>query len=50
MPCTTGNGWSTTLKCCERRNGILLRAACANDIAALNFPEVYWQTFVDDTD
>jgi hypothetical protein len=43
------NGWMTTLKCGELRNGILLRAACANDIAALNFPEeeVYWQTFVD---
>lgn len=46
---TTVNGWSTTLKCGERRNGILLRAACANDIAALNLPEeeVYWQTFGD---
>jgi hypothetical protein len=46
---TTVNGWSTTLKCGERRNGILLRAACANDIAALNLPEeeVYWQAFVD---
>jgi hypothetical protein len=40
----TVNGWSATLKCDERRNGILLRAACANDIAAHNFPEeeVYW--------
>jgi len=46
---TTVNGWSTTLKCGECRNGILLRAACAKDIAALNVPEeeVYWQTFVD---
>jgi hypothetical protein len=46
---TTVNGWSTTLKCGEHRNGILLRAACAGDIAALNLPEeeVYWQTFVD---
>lgn len=46
---TNVNGWITTLKCGEHRNGILLRAACANDIAALNFPEeeVYWQTFVD---
>jgi hypothetical protein len=46
---TTVNGWSTTLKCGERRNGVLLRAACANGIAALNLPEeeVYWQTFVD---
>src|SRR5260370_25681293 len=46
---TTVNGWSTTLKCGEHRNSILLRAACATDIAALNIPEeeVYWQTFVD---
>jgi hypothetical protein len=46
---TTVNGWSTTLKCGARRSGILLRAACANDVAALNVPEeeVYWQAFVD---
>lgn len=46
---TSVNGWSTTLKCGEPRDGILLRAACAMDIAALNVPEeeVYWQTFVD---
>jgi hypothetical protein len=46
---TNINGWITTLKCGEHRNGIPLRAACANDIGALNFPEeeVYWQTFVD---
>jgi hypothetical protein len=46
---TTVNGWSSTLKCGESRKGILLRAACAHDIAALNLPEeeVYWQTFVD---
>jgi hypothetical protein len=46
---TTLDGWSTTLKCGEPGNGILLRAACASDIAALNLPEeeVYWQTFVD---
>ena len=46
---TTVNGWSTTLKCGKAGNGILLRAACAMDIAALNVPqeEVYWQTFVD---
>jgi hypothetical protein len=45
---TTVNGWSTTLKCGERLNGILLRATCANHVAALNLPEedVYWQTFV----
>jgi hypothetical protein len=43
------NGWNTTLQCGKARNGILLRAACAMDIAALNLPEeeVYWQTFVD---
>jgi hypothetical protein len=46
---TTVNGWSTTLKCGKPGNGILLRAACAKDIAALALPEdeVYWQTFVD---
>jgi hypothetical protein len=46
---TAVNGWSNTLRCGERRNGILLRAACAIDIAALNVPEeqVYWQAFVD---
>jgi hypothetical protein len=46
---TTVNGWSTTLKCGKPGNGILLRAACAMDIAALALPEeeVYWQTFVD---
>jgi len=46
---TTVNGWSTTLKCGKAGNGILLRAACAMDIAALTLPEeqVYWQTFVD---
>lgn len=45
----TANGWSNTLQCGGRRTGILLRAACANDIAALNVPaeEVYWQAFVD---
>lgn len=46
---TTVNGWSTTLQCGERRNGILLRAACAQNVASLNVPEeqVYWTTFVD---
>lgn len=48
---TTVNGWTTTLKCGEPGNGILVRAACAKDGAALNLPEeqVYWQTFVDST-
>jgi hypothetical protein len=46
---TTVNGWKTTLKCGKPGNGILLRAACAADVAALNLPEeqVYWTTFVD---
>jgi hypothetical protein len=46
---TTVNGWSTTLKCGKPGNGILLRAACANGVAALNLAEeqVYWTTFVD---
>jgi len=46
---TSVNGWSTTLQRGGRRTGILLRAACAKDISALNVPEeqVYWQTFVD---
>jgi hypothetical protein len=48
---TRVNGWSTTLKCSAPRSGILLRAACAIDVAALNSPEeeVYWQTFADGT-
>jgi hypothetical protein len=36
---TTVDGWTTTLKCGQRRNGILLRAACASDVAALNLRE-----------
>jgi hypothetical protein len=46
---TTVNGWSTTLKRGEAPRGILLRAAYAQDISALNVPEeqVYWEAFVD---
>jgi hypothetical protein len=46
---TTANGWSTTLKRGEARPGILLRAAYAKDVSALNEPEeqVYWEAFVD---
>jgi hypothetical protein len=46
---TTVNGWSTTLKRGDARPGILLRAAYAKDISALNLPEeqVYWEAFVD---
>jgi len=47
---TTVNGWSTTLKCGQAGNGILLRAACAKDIPAANLPEeaVSWTATVDD--
>jgi hypothetical protein len=46
---TTANGWSTTLKRGEARPGILLRAAYAKDVSALNEPEeqVSWEAFVD---
>jgi hypothetical protein len=46
---TTVNGWSTTLKHGGAQNGILLRAAYAKDVSALNVPEeqVYWEAFVD---
>lgn len=45
----SANGWSTTLQCGQFRHGLLLRAACASDVGALNVPEeeVYWQAFVD---
>jgi len=46
---TSVNGWSTTLKCGEPGNSILLRAACAKDLPAVNVPEeaVYWRATVD---
>jgi hypothetical protein len=46
---TSANGWITTLKCGQFRHGMLLRAACAADVGALNLPaeEVYWQAFLD---
>ena len=46
---TSVNGWETTLKCGRPGNDILLRAACASGVAALNLPEeeVYWTTFMD---
>jgi hypothetical protein len=46
---TTTNGWSITMKCGEASNGILLRAACAEALPAVNLPqeEVYWVTTVD---
>src|SRR5215813_7599039 len=46
---TTVNGWSTTLKCGQPGNGILLRAACARTLPATNVAQeaAYWTTTVD---
>jgi hypothetical protein len=46
---TTVNGWSTTLKCGQPGNGILLRAACAKILPAVNVAQeaAYWTTTVD---
>ncbi|MHB1413630.1 MAG: DUF1214 domain-containing protein [Chloroflexota bacterium] len=46
---TTVNGWSTTLKCGQPGNGILLRAACASILPAVNVAQeaAYWTTTVD---
>ncbi len=46
---TTTNGWSVTLNCGEPSNGILLRAACAQALPAVNLPQeaVYWTATVD---
>jgi hypothetical protein len=46
---TTVNGWSTTMKCGRPGNGILLRAACARTLPAINLAEeaAYWTTTVD---
>ena len=46
---TTVNGWSTTLKCGQPGNGILLRAACARNLPAVNVAQeaAYWTTTVD---
>lgn len=48
---TTANGWRTTMQCGVPGNGILLRAACAKVLPAVNVPqeEVYWTTTVDST-
>jgi hypothetical protein len=45
----TANGWITTLKCGQPGNGILLRAACAKILPAVNVAQeaVYWTTTVD---
>jgi hypothetical protein len=46
---TTVNGWSTTTKCGQPGNGILLRAACARTLPAINVAQeaAYWTTTVD---
>jgi hypothetical protein len=46
---TTVNGWSTTMKCGQPGNGILLRAACARYLPAVNVAQeaAYWTTTVD---
>jgi hypothetical protein len=48
---TTVNGWSTTSKCGQPGNGILLRAACAKILPAVNVAQeaAYWTTTVDST-
>lgn len=46
---TTVNGWSTNTKCGQPGNGILLRAACAKILPAVNVVEeaAYWTTTID---
>ena len=46
---TTINGWSVTMTCGRASNGILMRAACAQHLFAVNLPEeaVYYTTTVD---
>jgi hypothetical protein len=46
---TTANGWSITLKCGQPGNGILLRAACAKILPAVNVAQeaAYWTTTID---
>jgi hypothetical protein len=49
---TKVNGWTTMFGCGEPGNGILLRAACANEfIGPINVLQeaVYWATKVDST-
>ena len=45
----TVNGWSTTMKCGQPGNGLLLRAACAKILPAVNVVEeaAYWTTTID---
>ena len=46
---TTVNGWSTTTRCGQPGNGILLRAACARSLPAVNVVQeaAYWTTTFD---
>jgi hypothetical protein len=46
---TTINGWSITMKCGQPGNGLLLRAACAKILPAVNVVEeaAYWTTTID---
>jgi hypothetical protein len=46
---TTVNGWSTTTKCGQPGNGVLLRAAFARTLPAVNVVQeaAYWTTTVD---
>jgi hypothetical protein len=46
---TTVNGWNTTTTCGQPGNGILLRAACARTLPAVNVVQeaAYWTTTVD---
>ncbi|HKV97788.1 MAG TPA: DUF1214 domain-containing protein, partial [Gammaproteobacteria bacterium] len=46
---TNVNGWRTTTKCGQPGNGILVRAACAKILPAVNVTEeaAYWTTTVD---
>ena len=48
---TTFNGWSTTLKCGQPGNGILLRAASAKFLPVVNVVQeaAYWTTTSDST-
>jgi hypothetical protein len=46
---TTVNGWSVAMTCGKASNGIVVRAACAQDYFAVNLPEeaVYYTATVD---
>src|SRR6516162_3834862 len=46
---TTVNGWSITMNAGQPGNGLLVRAACARTLPAVNVAQeaAYWTTFVD---